>query len=86
MRDRGEHLAARSAPASAISPRPSTGIWCALATRPRIVVVRPPLIGPENAASISVPPPITNQVETSWLLATSPRLQRLVEPFLRWVF
>ena len=33
----------------------------------------PLLIGPENADSISAPPLITNQVETSWLLTTSPR-------------
>src|SRR3954463_14837180 len=41
--------------------------------KPRNVVFRPLLIEPEKAASISAPPPITNQVETSWLLTTSPR-------------
>src|SRR5216684_6862806 len=33
----------------------------------------PPPIDPENVDSTSVPPAITNQVLTSWLLATSPR-------------
>ena len=41
---------------------------------PRIVVVRSLLIGPENAISTSVAPAMTNQVLTSWLLTTSPRL------------
>src|SRR5437870_11810313 len=33
----------------------------------------PPPIDPENVDNTSVPPAITNQVLTSWLLATSPR-------------
>ena len=44
-----------------------------LAISPRNVVVRPPLIEPENASASASPPAITNQVLTSWLLTTSPR-------------
>src|SRR5947209_18486026 len=40
---------------------------------PRKVLVMPPRIEPENAARMTAPPPITNQVDTSWLLTTSPR-------------
>src|SRR5688572_18310128 len=55
-------------------PLPSAGIWCAFAISPRNVVDSPLLMLPAKAASISVAPAITNQVETSWLLTTSPRL------------
>src|SRR5947199_10394367 len=41
--------------------------------RPRSVVVMPMPIVPEKPISSSVPPAITNQVLTSWLLITSPR-------------
>src|SRR6266851_3151099 len=41
--------------------------------RPRSVVVIPCPIGAENAIRISVAAAMTNQVLTSWLLATSPR-------------
>ena len=61
-RDRRQHLAAEPRRMIASRPRPSTGIWWALAIRPRNVVASPPLIEPENAASTSVPPAITNQV------------------------
>jgi hypothetical protein len=39
-----------------------------------MVVVRPVLIEPENAISSSDAPAMMNQVLTSWLLTTSPRL------------
>src|SRR4051812_41567561 len=40
---------------------------------PRSVVVTPPIMSPENPIRIRVAQAITNQVLTSWLLATSPR-------------
>ena len=46
-----------------------------LAISPRMVVVRSLLMVPENAISTSAAPAIMNQVLTSWLLTTSPRLR-----------
>ena len=59
--------------ASDISPGPSARIIQELAIRLRSGSSRPPPIEPEKVDMISVPPAITNQVLTSWLLATSPR-------------
>ena len=56
------------------SAGPSILILCALARSPRMVVVRSALMPPENAISTSVAPAMMNQVLTSWLLTTSPRL------------
>ena len=40
----------------------------------------------QNTISISVPPPMVNQVETSMLLTTSPRLIGFLEPSRGGVF
>jgi len=48
-----------------------------------MVVVRPPLMLPENAINTSVAPAMMNQVLTSWLLTTSPRLSASSKRF--WV-
>ncbi len=56
------------------SAGPSIFMLCALAISPRMVTARLLLMLPENAISTSVPPAMMNQVLTSWLLTTSPRL------------
>ncbi len=65
------------------SAGPSILILCALASSPRMVVVRLALMLPENAISTSVAPLMMNQVLTSWLLTTSPRLSASSKRF--WV-
>jgi hypothetical protein len=52
--------------ASASRPAPSVRIIQELAMRLRIGIEMPPPIDPENVASTSVAPDITNQVLTSW--------------------
>jgi hypothetical protein len=59
---------------SQISAGPSMLRSCALAMRPRIVAVNRSPMPPENATITKVAPAMMNQVLTSWLLTTSPRL------------
>jgi hypothetical protein len=56
------------------NPPPSAGMRQELASRPASVAFRLVPISVENDISTSVAPEMMNQVETSWLLATSPRL------------
>ena len=73
----GTPIAARMAMPSVLpscsSAAPSVRSMPALATRLRSGIRMPPPIDPEKVDNTSVAPAITNQVLTSWLLATSPR-------------
>ena len=84
--ERREHLAFDRPAIEMSSAGPSTGIWCELAIRPRNVVVRPPLIEPENAGSISVAAADHEPGRDLLALDDVAALERLVEPLLCRVF